>query len=299
MNKKLLTIAMAAAMVAPLVATADTTVYGKINTAIMNVDDGTNDAWGVENGYAGSRLGFKGTEDLGNGMKAFFQYEFKADGQSDGGLSSGGRLANVGLTGGFGTVVLGQVWSPYYNTVDVTDIMDLSPTENKYFMGPGRINNVAAYITPNFSGLTATAGVIMDIESMEDGADIYNISVDYANGPLTAGVSYLSYEATNEDQWGLGLKYKMDMFAVMAQYEDNNDADADSWALGGEAYFGNNTVKAVYGSKSVGSADLDAWSIGVKHNFSKRTFVYAGYESQSPDGGDDHDTFGLGLQHNF
>jgi predicted porin len=295
MNKKLLTIAMAAAMVAPLVATADTTVYGKVNTALVNTDNGTDDYWKVQNGYAGSRLGFKGTEDLGNGMKAFFQYEFSTDAQTNGGVT-GGRLANVGLTGGFGTVVLGQVWSPYYNTVDVTDIMDLSGVGNSYYIGALRIGNVAAYVTPNFSGLTATIGTIIDGMPGEDGVDVYNISVDYANGPLTAGVSYLSNEHTNMDQWGFGAKYKMDNFAVMAQYEDANDADADSWALGGEAYFGNNTVKAVYGSADLAGADYDVWSIGVKHNFSKRTFVYAGYETADDA---DVDVFGLGLQHNF
>ena len=293
MNKKLLTIAMAAAMVAPMVATADTTVYGKINTAIVNTDNGTSDSWKVQNGYAGSRVGVKGTEDLGNGMKAFFKYEFAADGQTAGGIT-GGRLAEVGVAGGFGAVLLGQTWTPYYNTVDKTDIMDLTGIGNSYYIGPGRIGNVAAYVTPNFSGITATAAIIMDGAAGEDGVDIYNISVDYANGPLEAGVSYLSNEAADADMWGIGAKYKMDGFALVAQYEDADDDD--SWAVGGEAYFGNNTVKAVYGSADVGGADNDVFSIGVKHNMSKRTFVYAGYDKADDA---DMDAFGIGLQHNF
>jgi len=102
------------------------------------------------------------------------------------------------------------------------------------------------------------------------------------------------------------------MFKVIAQYEDvdetegtNDDDGGDAWTLAGEAYFGNNTVRALYGQVDAddNSGELDVWAIGFQHNFSKRTRVYAEYTANEYDlKGDsdvDKDMLSLGLRHDF
>ena len=120
MNRKLIAAAVSAAVIAPVAAQAESEFYGSIRNAIELNDitgDGTTDLSGVV-----SRLGFKGSSDIGNGMTVSGRYEFSAttdkEGDDDKGKRGIGdvRLAQVGISGGFGSVTLGQQWSSYFNT---------------------------------------------------------------------------------------------------------------------------------------------------------------------------------------
>ncbi len=302
--KKVLSLAIAAVVAAPMAAMADTTVYGLIDNALVHTDTGSNDSWDVENGNGSSRFGVKVSEDLGNGMKAIGQYEWAVDSSDDacvGGCEAApGRLAFVGLTGGFGTVAIGRQWFPYYGSVAKTNIMNVGGLHS-YYLGVTRTGNAVAYVSPDFSGFSVKAAMIADGTSGDDSVDGTNISLDYNNGPLSVGVSILDYSdetSSTGDRWGLGAKYNFGSFALMGMYEDQDDANADSFALGAEAYFGNNTVKFVYGEKEVGTTETEEWAIGLQHNFSKRTRAYVEY-GQEDANGTDEDTFGIGLRHDF
>ncbi|MEO4029478.1 porin [Chromobacterium vaccinii] len=98
----------------PAAAFADVTIYGKIKGGVEYNDNGVTKQTNIDD--LGSRIGFKGTEDLGNGLKTIWQVEtgFAVDGNKDQyGKSSSGTFANrnsfIGLQGGFGTVRLGNV----------------------------------------------------------------------------------------------------------------------------------------------------------------------------------------------
>ena len=308
MNKKLLTIAIAAAMVAPMAASADTTLYGRINNSVVHtdVDDG-DDTWDVEDNA--SRLGVKGSEDLGNGLKAVYQLEWHvetADGHGTGPASMpNNRLGYVGLAGGFGTVAVGRQWTPYYKTVDKTDIFQL-PRTNDVYLGETRVGDALAYVSPNFNGLTASVALVIsenELDMGDDNVDIYNISLDYANGPFSVGASYLGFEdASDRTLWGIAGKYKADNFAIIAQYEDvdTDVGDDDAWAIAAEAYFGNNTVRVKYGETD---SDVEEIILGVHHSFSKRTRIFAEYDMTENDPSDafdrDTDRFGVGIRHDF
>jgi len=302
MNKKLLAVAIAASFVAPAVM-ADTTVYGLIDTALVNTDtQGGSSVWDVENGNGTSRFGVKGTEDLGNGMKAIFQLEWAAttvDGGPNAGTGLDNRLSIVGLTGGFGTVAMGRQWTPYYFAVNKTNIFNIAGTNNAS-QAMSRTGNAVAYVTPNFSGFSAALAFVVDgADAGDDGADAMNLALKYDNGPLSVGFGYHDYDAGNLTQMGLGAKYKMDMFAVMGQIEKkevSGAADVDSWNLAAEAYFGNNTLKVAYGEKDV---NMDQFSIGLQHNFSKSTRAYVEYSTADNGAAADVDKFGIGLRHDF
>ncbi|MDD3448496.1 MAG: porin [Gammaproteobacteria bacterium] len=309
--KKLLTLAVAAAFAAPLAASANPTVYGRVNVNLVHQDmdteyDGrSEDAWNVENNA--SRVGVKGSEDLGNGLSAIYQFEFGVDASDTGGLS--GRLAYAGITGGFGTFAMGRQWTPYYGSVDKTDIMQIG-TMNDHYLGLTRVGNAVAYVTPNFNGLSGKVALVIDNggaeDTGEDFADWTNVSVDYDNGPLSIGASWLRENSGEDDLWGLAGKYNFGMFALIGQYESAED-DLTSWALGGEVYLGNNTLRAVYGHVDDDGDDGSNWAIGAEHNFSKRTRVFAEYEDSEYNSlthGDhshyvDGQRFGVGIRHDF
>ncbi|MCP4992219.1 MAG: porin [Gammaproteobacteria bacterium] len=316
--KKILAVAVAAAIMAPLAASADTTLYGRINNSIVHTDpDGGDSNWDVMDNA--SRLGVKGSEDLGNGLKAVFQVEFALDSDTDGGLT-GGRLAYVGLAGDFGTVAVGQQWTPYYGAVDNTDIFQ-APGMNDHYLGPFRTGDALAYVSPDFSGFTGKVALIMDgnndtaavaagldpvfnpavaATTDSNSIDAYNVSLQYSNGPLSLGASVLDFddETADLDVWGISGSYNFGMFAVMAQYEDMDDAgvEIDEFALAGEAYFGNNTLRAAYGQVDAAGTEFDVISVGAQHSFSKSTRVFVEYGDSEVDSAK---TFGIGIRHDF
>ncbi|WP_052761252.1 porin [Sedimenticola thiotaurini] len=328
--KKLLTIAIAAAIVAPMAASAETTLYGRADVAVVNNDsDAANgDVWDVITNT--SRIGVKGGEDLGNGMKAIFQFEWAVNTSEGGGLTGpanaiDGRLGFVGLTGGFGTVAVGRQWTPYYGSVDKTDIFNVNPgqatmggldaSSNAHYLGLSRTGNAVAYVSPDFNGFSAKAAMIMDdgrtavAVDPSDGIDAFNVSLDYNNGPLSVGFSYLDVDngLAMADRWGLAGSYNFGNFKIIAQYEDLDDlpntpnTGADSYAIAGQAFFGNNTLYAVYGERDLDAinTDLSNWGIGIQHNFSKATRIYADYIQQETAANTDASTFGVGLRHDF
>src|ERR1700730_16325238 len=127
MKKTLLALAVLGAFAGAASAQTNVTVYGIVDAGVQYKNDG-NPAGktlslqsGIQNG---SRLGFKGTEDLGGGLSAIFTFEngFNVD---DGTLGQGNRLfgrqAWVGLNGGFGTVKLGRQQTALYYALTEID----------------------------------------------------------------------------------------------------------------------------------------------------------------------------------
>ena len=122
MNKKLIAAAVSAAVVAPVAAYGEVTVYGSIRNAIdinglgktpaAGVDaDSVTDLTGVS-----SRFGIKYSQSMGNGLTAHGQYEFSAATDNEEGIGDG-RVAKVGISGAFGSIDVGNQWSSYFNTV--------------------------------------------------------------------------------------------------------------------------------------------------------------------------------------
>lgn len=325
--KKLLAVAVAAALVAPLAASANPVVYGRANIGVVNTDsDNADSSWDTEQNA--SRLGVKGSEDLGNGLTAVYQFEFGVDASDEGTLS--GRLAYAGIAGGFGTVAVGRQTTPYYSTVDKTDLFATSMAgANDHYLGPVRIGNALAYVSPNFSGLTAIAALVIDSDGNEatvdhngdgvSGADLINVALTYDNGPLSLGGSWLTFNGAynhklassalgtitigeDSDLWGLSGKYNFGSFAAVGQYEslkgDSGTPDVTAWGLGGEVYLGNNTIKAVYGNVDIDDLDYSEgnWAIGLDHAFSKRTHVWVDYNDSNID---ENKRFGVGIRHDF
>jgi predicted porin len=246
MNKKLIAIAIAAAVSAPaMAATSNVEVYGLMSVGVDSVSNGAGSG-GYDNSgnyinntnttnvgrvsdYA-SRIGFKGNEDLGNGLKAIWQIEqqISVDGgdttsAAGGGLSGssnafgGKQLRNtfVGLSSkDMGTVMLGKIDTPYKTSTGRFDLF--ADTLGDYnglvgaanYQGTGnmteagnyfdvRPSNVAAYATPNFSGFSVVAAYVFGAEAATSGTsnkgNAYSLAAMYDAGPLYLTAAYEKY----------------------------------------------------------------------------------------------------------
>lgn len=135
MKKKLIATAVAGSLVAPAVMAEQhmsVDPYFRINNALeWRNNDGADDFADIRN--VSSRIGIRGSADLGNGMSVLGQYEFSTftdrEGQVDGrGGINDTRIGIVGIEGSFGTITVGNQWSAFYNTAGV----NMEPT---YTMG--------------------------------------------------------------------------------------------------------------------------------------------------------------------
>ncbi|NEX64772.1 porin [Noviherbaspirillum galbum] len=160
--------------------------------------------WAVASGQQfGSRIGFRGTEDLGGGLAADFLLEngFNAD---DGSLNNGGRLwgrqAWAGLRGGFGSLYLGRQYSATYNALNAIDPFGLNQAgdaQRVYGYGLGKVDpisrsdNTVTYATPILNGFKAALG-----HKFGETAGAFNagsskfIGLSYVGGPLNIQASY-------------------------------------------------------------------------------------------------------------
>ncbi|TCS73464.1 putative porin [Sulfuritortus calidifontis] len=326
MKKSLIALAALSAFAAPaFAATSNVDVYGKLSFAVDYAD--------VDNGVAGadksdlvtgvnhtSYIGFKGTEDLGGGMKAVWQVESevgKLAATTDPVFAN--RNTFVGLAGGFGEVRLGRHDTPYKMATGGLDpfgdsVGDYNAIIGSYDGGAGKFDTRAAatvaYISPNFNGLTAAVayiGVQNPETAGQDNKDAWSAAAMYDNGPLFASVAYEVYNGAagaastankSHDAWKVGLGYKFGDTKVGVVYENiENDTAAsatsrDAWYLSLAHTMGPMVLKAAYGkaneSDANASDDATLWTVGVDYNMSKRTTLYAVYADLSQGTGGDY-----------
>jgi predicted porin len=222
MNKKLLTLAVGAALsAAPMIAAqAAVTVYGVAHLSIDSLSGyTTSTATGVSDalttvGSNSSFIGFKADEDLGDGMKALFGGEFQvALDSATTGLAN--RNVFVGLGGGFGTVRVGNyddVMKQVGRKVDLffNEALGESRALTRASYTPAgavnnnwdeRLANSFNYATPSFSGLVGTinygfANTTNDTTNPGQ-TTAYVLGLEYTQGPLYLGAAYKSIANSN------------------------------------------------------------------------------------------------------
>jgi predicted porin len=147
-----------------------------------------------EDGLSTGLLGFKGTEDLGGGLKANFVHEMDLD-MDVGALGvAAGRDSTLGLSGGFGEVRLGRSYTPLFSTIGASDVFGTTGagTVNQFGMAANgvRASNAFFYTSPNFAGITVK--LMAQQNNAQTNASIgstgktsgSSLSVTYAQGPL-------------------------------------------------------------------------------------------------------------------
>ncbi|MBT2968306.1 MAG: porin [Candidatus Thiodiazotropha sp. (ex Ctena orbiculata)] len=332
--KKVLSLAIAAALVAPAAVMADATLFGKAHFIIENVDDGDTDVWGVDSIH--SRVGVKGSEDLGGGLKAVYHFEFKVNQDSGSGL--GDRNQFMGLAGGFGTALLGSHDTPLKMAQGKFDEFGDLPNGDLANVIPGddRVDNVIAYVSPAMGGLTFVGALVSgersDLE-LDGPADHISLAGLYSNGPIFASLAYNSYDLGSVDAepsllrltgiWNAGMWQVGVMWASMDLDLDGVN-DPDYLGLSGHVKVGSGKIKAQYlmGDSTNGGVsglvpgftpnvnvgfpvsdpenEVTQFSVGYEHSMSKRTKAHVGFTSYEEDETDvESDAFFAGLIHSF
>lgn len=235
MKKSLLALAVATLGTSAFAQESNVTIYGTLvpSAEIVRV---TNGAAGDKGGRSFQRIanqdsyiGFKGTEALGNGLKAIWQIESNLDisgnsGNSlgDGNTASGFGTRNtyVGLNGSFGTALLGRHETPYRLATKSFDVFSGSTADAHAIMGKlgggnldnafdfyMRASNVVAYVSPNYNGFSGAIAYATNEDRAKDGVtgvETANTSawsgmVAYTNSGWTGTVAY---ERRNAAQGG-------------------------------------------------------------------------------------------------
>lgn len=255
MKKTLAAVAVLGAFAGSALA-ADVQLYGIVDEglAYSHVDlDGAADAtdkFSMNSGMqSGSRFGFKGTEDLGNGLTVGFVLEngFTADDGADNSTLFD-REASLFIEGGFGKLAMGKIGSINCGTSSWAQIGVLSAFGTSNWGGysnqigstastGGVMDNTIAYQSPTFAGFTVFAQYSMGDDGDTEGVSgsenessldrYYAIGAKYANGPLTA---YFAVDSVNYRSW-----YK-DTGANAASAHDTDDSLTVT--LGGNYDFG-------------------------------------------------------------
>ena len=300
MKKSLIALAVLAASGAAM-AQSSVTLFGIVDTAfgyVDNANDTGDSVYGLStSGNATSRLGFRGVEDLGGGLKAGFWLEGEIFG--DDGNASGfnfKRRSTVSLAGGFGEVRLGRDYTPGYSKFISYDLF--GQVGIGQFMGWSnwygtsgdangiRSSNMISYYTPNFSGFTAGLGYGFDEQTSGKAGRYVGGYVAYENGPLGVAVSYDQRNlAADVDRNALTVagSYNLNVVklnAIVQQTKDDvpgaSDRKVNAYALGASAPVGAGEVKlqyALYDQKAIDSKAHQI-SLGYVHNLSKRTALY-------------------------
>ncbi len=320
MNKNILAIAIAAAVAAPS-AFAAATVYGQAHMAVtqqMGIDGaavGAADKADQMNVSSNSsRLGIKGSEDLGAGLKAVYQMEFSVnmDGEGAGNGFSGMRNTFAGIGGGFGTVLVGRHDSPIKLVGRKYDLFgdqmgnSRNLTNGNGAIGravDGRHNNVIAYQSPTFSGFSALVALVPG-----GGVDNVAINEPFSNTPnkQNAWSAMLDYKAkafgvslghiaadnvaanNNFAATRLGAEYTMGALKVVGLYQTADFSAANTKAMNsyglGASYKVTTagTIKGQYyiaENSAAGAAKNDASmiTVGYDHAMSKNTTAYLNY----------------------
>ena len=292
MKKTLAAVAVLGAFAGSALA-ADVQLYGIVDTGVQYLSGDTDLAghdsinkFSMESGMqSGSRFGFKGTEDLGNGLTVGFVLEnqFSSD---TGALNSSGLLfhreASLFLEGGFGKLAVGRMGSinggvsswGKYGVISAfgTSWGDYSAQAGTWAMGAGMWDNMIAYETPNFAGFKVFAqygmgNAVKENDSVENESSsdrYYAIGASYANGPLNL---YLAVDSIN--------------YATSGTVADSNADDSLTVTLGGNydfevmklfagaQYFDEIQLSKMKGAVNFDVADqglapkMKGWSIGV------------------------------------
>jgi predicted porin len=266
---------------------ADVQVMGHIDESI-NYIDGKNSPY-VATGDTNTQLvcttcsiGFKGSEDLGNGLKALFflDWQYDINGQTNNnGLTS--RDQWLGMGGNFGTVKVGTMSTVYkshgalldpaYRTVAQGRNIGLQSNlhNGKGNNGEGRNTNAVRYDSPSWNGLKFAANYTINPDSSTYDDNGYGAGVSYENGGILVFADYLTNDSGGDDEaMALGAKYTLNNFAIFGQYEldkglitdsdtgtlgQNNTGDgADVWFAGATYTMGNNVLYAAYGQGDQG-----------------------------------------------
>ena len=289
MKKTLAAVAVLGAFAGSALA-ADVQLYGLIDTGLqyLHSDADTNkdatNSFSMESGMASaSRFGFKGTEDLGNGLTVGFVLEngFTSDDGAEKGVFFD-RESSLFLQGGFGKVAFGRMgsinngtssWGKYgMISAFGTSWGDYAAQAGTWAMGAGLWDNMISYQTPTFAGVTVYAqygmgNAVTDYNSVENESSsdrYYALGATYANGPLNL---YLAVDSINYATYNGKTNTTSDVDDSLTVTLGGNFDFEVVKLFAGAQYFDEIKLSTMKGAVQLDSGTLagkmEGWSLGV------------------------------------
>ncbi|MCW3478760.1 porin [Neisseriaceae bacterium JH1-16] len=292
MQKKIIAGLIASALTTPLLAHADVTLYGTINMAVESTQVSGAPASNLTNNVTKGRvvsksiLGFKGNEDLGNGLKAIWQVEQEIRGAEQGGTDDKGqgavfatRNTFVGLSSAdYGTFLMGNYDSAYKRLTNRTLIVlpdtsaDTQDSTSIFSRGEARLKNSVHYTSPVWNGLQGGVSYGFDetrpvgtADNFRQNRDRWSLGLNYQLAGLNVGAGWdrqgtqLNSAGTaesidNTQFYKLAASYKFDFGTMIgAGYELRRDKNVDGstsrqadWLFAASQDIGAVSLKAAY-----------------------------------------------------
>ena len=315
MKRTLLALVAAAGAAAASAQSSSVTLFGvaDVSVASISTKDKVGDSksvYGLANGgNSSSRVGFRGEEDLGGGLKAGFWLEGGINVDDGGTGFKFDRRSTVSVMGNFGEVRLGRDKTPGYQNLETFhafgdtgmgginghNLISSSAAGTPEGSNPKRVSNSVSYLLPKLGGvygqITYGFGEQAGNNSL---SSTVGLRVGYANGPLNVAGAYGTVKGgevgntVNYKHFNLGASYNFGVATpmVLIASERGNDKRVDLYSIGVKAPLGPGELRAaytMYKDKKVSDADASRIAIGYGYRLSKRTELYAAFAHMTND----------------
>jgi len=297
-------------------AQSNVTIYGIVDMSLQSAHTGTGSTTRMDSSaVAPSRIGFQGTEDLGDGLAAVFRLEngFNAD---TGAIAGNGALFNreswVGLRGSLGQIQAGVNYSPLFTSYVTYSQGDLNTlgwgnaTNNFVYVPVARLSNSIRYVSPSMGGVTVRAVYALGTEGSPPRTlgDTASLGLNYKAGAFSADIDYLQQKYANTTSttapvnlgryYLLGASYDFGFVKPAFLYQIHRGNPDPSAAVSSTYANPNNqfyeidlTVPRVAGGslllsfgqyklKANSNGNANSYGIRYDYSLSKRTGLYAG-----------------------
>lgn len=307
-------------------AQSSVTIFGVVDATLARGTGSVADRTSMlRGGLTSNRLGFRGVEDLGGGMKASFWLEAgmnvddgegqatNSNNQPSGvGAAVAGRQgltfarrSTVSLAGNWGEMRLGRDFVPQYNNLVAGDPFgnvgvgsSINFTNIITGVASTRASNQIGYFSPNFAGFTVNVGHYRG-ENAENGAATdkdgtgSGIRVNYKRGELFLGAAHgrTKYAAGDTSQTNFHAGYDFGRVELIGTYSrDKSGATAArGGSFGALIPVGPGVIRVAYSQykMTTGAVSMDPkkYAVGYVHNLSKRTALYGTYAHVQNRGG--------------
>lgn len=286
---------------------ADVDIYGKANLSVQSSDEGEGSFTEVKSNA--SRIGLKGTHDLGDGLTVIYKAEFQVDldGDSEKGDSITDRNQYVGLAGSFGEVLLGKNDTMLKQSQGKVDLFsDLNGDIKNLWKGENRLADTVSYKTPTFNNFRL--GVTYIAEDAVDAEDGVSVAVFYGDSKLKKSKIFASVAVDSEvngyDITRATVQGKVGGVVlgaiIQTQEKVDGSAEMDGYMVSAKYKMDKVTFKGQYQAANFdGGDDKSGITLGADYSLAKSTKLYTFYTSFDMDSGADEDYLAAGIEYKF
>ena len=284
-------------------------IYGEANLSFQSSDEGDGSFTEIKSNA--SRLGFKGTHQLQDGLEVIYKIEFQVDldGDSAKGDSITDRNQYVGLKGSFGEILLGKNDTMVKQSAGKVDLFnDLNADIKHIWKGENRMADTLSYKSPKMNGFQVGVTYIAEDSADEDADNAYSVAVFYGDKYLKKSKLFASVamdsDVNNYDVTRATVQGKIAGITlgamIQTQEKVSDGSEMDGYMISAKYGFGKATLKGQFQTADKGDGnDLTGFTLGVDYKRDKSTKLYSFFTTYDMDSGSDEEYLAAGIQYKF